>query len=113
MSGFNQHLHVPDDSSFQSPRQRRPRPASPHDPEEETEDRFLFAHLSQQISLRDIDIRNGVRRSPSPPRQQLPTAAASNNTMSAEDRIQQLTQLAEQQQKQMADANAYSNLQTV
>lgn len=103
---YNQHLHVPDDLSIQSPR-RRPRPTSPCHPDEGLEQQFDFETASQPISLRDIDIGNGVRRSPSPTARPLPPPS----TMSAEERIAQLTELAEKQQRRMDEANEFANRQ--
>ena len=103
MSGLNHHLHVPDDSAFASPRNRRHRPASPHDEEVGLVDHFIFGQDTNQPTLRDLDRLNGVTRSPSPPQVQV-----TDSNMSAEERMAHLTQLAEAQQKQLEAANNYS-----
>ena len=93
------HLHVTDDPFFQSPVRRRVRPASPYDVDDGLESLFSFPPPTKKPTLRDIDIRNGTLRSPSPPRDAFISTPSSN--MDFEARIQALTELAEKQQEQM------------
>ena len=107
-------LQVPYDPAFFSQRLQQ-RPRSPHPEEEEEEDHF-FASPSRPPTLRDIDIRNGIIRSPSP-------SAATHQQQPAmttvEQQMQQLRDLAEvqqqtimDQQKQMDEAGRFANIQT-
>ena len=104
MSGQRNHLHVPD--GVFTP--QRPPPASPIDIDEQT-DSFVFDSPNPRITLRDIDIRNGTPRSPSPTiRQQLqfnpvvPQQSQQPPIMELpEERFRQLQALAEQQAKQI------------
>ena len=95
------HLHVPYDPAFFTARQSR-RPRSPHNVEEgeDLTERFLFPSPSRRPSLRDIDRINGIRRSPSPP----PLRLTTESTMpTVEEQLQQLREIAEAQQKQLAE----------
>ena len=109
----NQHFYVPNDPAFLSINRPRHRPRSPQDTEEGLNDRFLFPSPTRQPTLRDIDILNGVQRSPSPPPPQQPAMAT------VEQQLQQLRELAESQQQQLMDqqsqmekANEFVSLQT-
>ena len=109
MSGQRDHQHVPD-GAFTP---QHPRPASPIDIDEQI-DSFIFDSPNPRITLRDIDINNGVRRSPSPSvRQQLqfpPTPLQQHQQPPimelSEERFRQLQALAEQQAKQIEEGNA-------
>ena len=65
-------------------------------------DHFIFSSPTRQPTLRDVDTNNGIHQSPSHSQQHL-----AQGTNMAEERIQQLTALAEKQQKQMDDALHY------
>ena len=105
MSGFDQHLHVPNDPHFQSPASRRPRPRSPHDIDQGLESLFHFSSPTRRPSLREIDIANGVQRSPSP------TALLQQPIMAtAEQQIQQLRELAEAQNQQIREQQRQNSL---
>ena len=109
------HLRVPDDPASR-PQRRIPRPSSPYDVDDGLESLFNFPSPTRRPSLRDIDIANGVPRSPphssfSLPQQ--PTMAMS------EEQIQQLQELALQQAKaleesarQLQEVKSYSDGQT-
>ena len=114
MSGQRHHPHVTD-AAFTP---QRPRPGSPIpiDIDEQSEvDSHIFFSPNPQITLRDIDIHNGIRREPSPtallqfnlpppaPQQHLPTMELT------EERFRQLQALAEQQAKQIEDGYKPAN----
>ena len=114
MSGQRHHPHVTD-AAFTP---QRPRPGSPIpiDIDEQSEvDSHIFFSPNPQITLRDIDIHNGIRREPSPtallqfnlpppaPQQHLPTMELT------EERFRQLQALAEQQAKQIEEGNAFAS----
>ena len=112
MSGQRDHQHVPD-GAFTP---QRPRPASPIDIDEQI-DSFLFHSPNPSITLRDIDIHNGVRRSPSPTalfQPHLPQVAPQQLHQApimelTEERFRQLQALAEQQAKQIEEGNAFAS----
>ena len=93
----NDNLRVPLDPAFYSARQRH-RPASPHNTEEGLDDQFLFSEPTRPPTLRDIDIIHGIARSPSPPPPHQPT-----NMASVEQQLQQLREIADSQQRQLAE----------
>ena len=109
----NSHLRVPYDPAFRSQR----RPHSPAFDEEEGLDNnvFTFPSPTRRPSLREIDIANGVPRSPSPS-----SAFIQQPTMSmTEEQIKQLQELALQQAKaleesarQLQEVKSYSDGQT-
>ena len=112
MSGQRHHPHVTD-GAFTP---QRPLPASPINIDEQI-DSFIFDSPNPSITLRDIDIHNRVRRSPSPTiRQQLhftpaaPQLPQQPPTMElTEERFRQLQALAEQQAKQIEEGNAFAS----
>ena len=112
--GDDDHLRVPNDPAFRSQR-RIPRPASPHDVDDGLESLFSFPSPSRRPTLRDIDIANGIRRSPphSSSLPQQPTMAMTD------EQIKQLQELALQQAKaleesarQLQEVKSYSDGQT-
>ena len=114
MSGQNHHPHVP--VGVFTP--QRPQPASPTpiDADDHSDiDSFIFHSPNPQITLRDIDIRNGIRRAPSPTAQlhfnfPPPAQQQQQSTMElTEERFRQLQALAEQQAKQLEEGNAFAN----
>ena len=88
-------LRVPYDNTFFTARQR---PRSPNNIELDDDEQFDFPAPSRPPTLRDIDILNGVTRSPSPPPPQRPATMAT-----VEQQLQQFREIAEAQQKQIAD----------
>lgn len=114
MSGQRHHPHVTD-ANFTP---QRPRPSSPIpiDIDEQVDD-YIFHSPNPSITLRDIDIHNGVRRSPSPTalRQvHLPQVAPQQLQQPpimelTEERFRQLQALAEQQAKQIEEGNAFAS----
>ena len=107
MSNQDDHPHVTQDPAFLStPARRRYRPSSPYDIDDGLESQFNF-EPSRQLTLLDIDVRNGVRSYPQPT-MDLGAAAMNVAEMTLEQRLQHLTQLAEMQQKQMQEANAFA-----
>ena len=116
--GDDEHLRVPLDPAFRSQR-RLPRPASPHDVDDGLESLFAFPSPTRRPSLREIDIANGVLRSPSP--SSLPAFSFNQQPTMAmtEEQIQQLQELALQQAKsleesarQLQEVKSYSDGQT-
>ena len=66
MSNQDDHPHVTQDPAFLStPARRRYRPSSPYDVDDGLEAQFNF-EPSRQLTLLDIDVRNGVRSYPQP-----------------------------------------------
>ena len=116
MSGQRHHPHV-SDAAFTP---QRPRPGSPIpiDIDEQSDlDSHIFFSPNPQITLRDIDIHNGIRREPSPtallqfnlpppPPQQQQQPQIMELT---EERFRQLQALAEQQAKQIEEGNAFAS----
>ena len=112
MSNSGDHPHVPIDPSFLStPARRRYRPSSPHDIDEGLENLFNF-EPSRQLTLLDIDVHNGVRSYPIPVNMDRGLTGAAAQIpiaeMTLEQRLEHLTRLAEVQQKQMEEANAFA-----
>ena len=117
MSGQRHHPHVTD-AAFTP---QRPRPGSPIpiDVDEQSEvDSYIFHSPNPQITLRDIDIRNGIRREPSPTAHlqfNLPPPAPQQQQQQptimelTEERFRQLQALAEQQAKQIDEGNAFAS----
>ena len=116
--GDEEHLRVPLDPAFRSQR-RLPRPASPHDVDDGLESLFAFPSPTRRPSLREIDIANGILRSPSP--SSLPSFSLPQQPTMAmsEEAIKQLQELALQQAKaleesarQLQEVKSYSDGQT-
>ena len=109
MSGQDAHPHVP--AGTLTPAQRQQRPASPIDIDEELDSRLNFTP-SQQPTLLDIDVRNGVRAYPPPVMDfnngNNTEAVAAVATMTLDEKVVHLTRLAEAQQKQMEAANNFA-----
>ena len=116
MSNSNDHPHVPFDPSLLStPARRRYRPSSPYDIDDGLESQFNFTP-SRPVTLLDIDVRNGVRSYPqSTTATMFGATAAAGATgvaeMTLEEKLVHLTKLAEMQQKQMEEANAFASRQ--
>ena len=107
MSNQDDHPHVTQDPAFLStPARRRYRPSSPYDIDDGLESQFNF-EPSRQLTLLDIDVRNGVRSYPQPT-MDLGAAAINVAEMTLEQRLEHLTKLAELQQKQMQEANDFA-----
>ena len=109
------HLRVPDDPASR-PQRRIPRPSSPYDVDDGLESLFNFPSPTRRPSLRDIDIANGVPRSPPHSSFSLPQQPTMAMT---EEQIQQLQELALQQAKaleesarQLQEVKSYSDGQT-
>ena len=116
--GDDEHLRVPLDPAFRSQR-RLPRPASPHDVDDGLDSLFAFPSPTRRPTLREIDIANGIPRSPTQPT--LPSFSLPQQpTMPmSEEQIQQLQELALQQAKsleesarQLQEVKSYSDGQT-
>ena len=114
MNGQSDHPHVP--VGVFTPQRPQPTSPTPIDVDDQSDiDSFIFNSPNPQITLRDIDIRNGIRRSPSPTAQlhfNFPPPAQQQQppTMElTEDRFRQLQALAEQQAKQIEDGNAFAS----
>ena len=112
MNGQQDHPHVPE--GVFTP--QRPQPASPISIDEQI-DSFIFDSPNPQITLRDIDINNGIRRSPPPTvcqQLQFPSASLQQHQQPpimelTEERFRQLQALAEQQAKQIEEGNAFAS----
>ena len=116
-NGQNVHPHVTIDPSFLStPARRRYRPASPAAEEEGLDSIFNFTE-SRPLTLLDIDVRNGVRQYPPamPPPDNMMAGAMAQipiTEMTLEQRLLHLTQLAEEQNRQMTQVREFANSQT-
>ena len=98
MNGQSDHPHVPD--GLFTPH-RPALPASPINIDDQV-DQLIFQSPTRQLTLRDIDIVNGLQ----PPSLTL-AQPLQLPTMSIEERFNQLQLLAEKQQKQIEEGNAF------
>ena len=100
MNGQNDHPHVPEVPFTPF----RPRSASPIDVDDFLDDQ-IYGAPSQQPTLRDIDVANGVLPPALPP---LPPTQQATMELT-EERFRALMELSERQAKQLEDANAFAN----
>ena len=99
MNGQDDHPHVPEVPFTPF----RPSPASPIDVDDFL-DQQIYGAPSQQPTLRDIDVANGVILPTLPP----PPPQLTRMEIT-EERFRALMELSERQAKQLEDANAFAN----
>ena len=122
MSNINDQPDPLNDNNFLSAPTRRQRsryrPSSPYDEDDGLNSIFNFPETNP-VTLLDIDVRNGVRSYPTPAMDLRGAAAAAQQQqvplnieeMTLEQKFVHLTQLAENQQKQMHRANDFPSRQ--